>query len=62
MEFVKIFWKNIVQEPFFPKITIFNQIVSEMLAGYAQKTQHTLFQVFLGRPQKKIRRVLYGVF
>ena len=34
MGFVRIFWKNIVQEAYLPKLSISGQIVSEMLAGY----------------------------
>ena len=32
MAFVKIFWKNNVQEAYLPKISIVGQIVSEILA------------------------------
>ena len=38
----------------FQKVSISGQIVSEMLAGYIQKTPHRLFKVFLGVPQKKV--------
>ena len=31
--FVRIFWKNNVQEAYLPKMSISGQIVSEMLAG-----------------------------
>ena len=34
MGFVRIFWKNNVQEAYLPKMSISWQIVSEMLAGY----------------------------
>ena len=43
MGFVKIFWKNNVQEAYLPKMSILEQIVSEMLAGYTQKTQNKPF-------------------
>ena len=33
MGFVRIFWKNNVQEAYLPKMSILGQIVSEMLAG-----------------------------
>ena len=33
MGFVRIFWKNNVQEAYLPKMSISGQIVSEMLAG-----------------------------
>ena len=32
MGFVKIFWKNNVQEAYLPKMSSFGQIVSEILA------------------------------
>ena len=32
MEFVRIFWKNNVQEAYLPKMSISGQIVSEMVA------------------------------
>ena len=34
MGFVRIFWKNTVQEAYLPKMSISGQIVSEKLAGY----------------------------
>ena len=37
MGFVRIFWKNNVQEAHLPKMSISGKIVSEMLAGYTQK-------------------------
>ena len=43
MGFVRIFWKNNVQEAYLPKMSISGQIVSEMLAGYTQKTQYKPF-------------------
>ena len=33
MGFVRIFWKNDVQEAYLPKMSISGQIFSEMLAG-----------------------------
>ena len=42
MGFVRIFWKSNVQEAYLPKMSISGQIVSEMLAGYTQKTPVTL--------------------
>ena len=38
MGFVRIFWKNNVQEAYLPKMSISGQIVSEMLVGYTSKT------------------------
>ena len=43
MGFVRIFWKNNVQEAYLPKMSISGQIVSEMLAGYIQKTLNKPF-------------------
>ena len=40
MGFVRIFWKTNVQEASLPKMSISGQIVSEMLAGYTQKTPY----------------------
>ena len=37
MGFVRIFWKNNVQEAHLPKMSISGKIVFEMLAGYTQK-------------------------
>ena len=43
MGFVKTLWKNNVQEAYSPKMSISAQIVSEMLAGYAQKIPYKPF-------------------
>ena len=43
MGFVRIFWKNNLQEAYLPKMSISRQIVSEMLAGYTQKTPYKPF-------------------
>ena len=43
MGFVRVFWKNNVQKAYLPKVSISGQIVSEMLAGYAQKTPYKPF-------------------
>ena len=43
MGFVRIFWENNVQEAYLPKMSIWGQIVSEMLAGYTQKTPYKPF-------------------
>ena len=45
MGFVRIFWKNIVQEAYryLPKMSILGQIVSEMLASSTQKTPYKPF-------------------
>ena len=62
MGFVRIFWKNNVQEAHLPKMSISGQIVPEMLAGYTQKTPYKPFQFFFGVDPKKIYKGLYGVF
>ena len=49
MGFVRIFWKTNVQEAFLPKMSISGKIVSEMLAGYTQKTPY-----FWGSTQKSL--------
>ena len=43
LEFVRIFWKNNVQKAYLPKMSTSGQIVSEMLAGYSQKTPYKPF-------------------
>ena len=43
MGFVRIFWKNNVQEAYLPKMSISGQIVSEILAGSTQKTPYKPF-------------------
>ena len=43
MGFVRIFWKNNVQEAYLPKMSISEQIVSDTLAGYTQKAPYKPF-------------------
>ena len=43
MGFVRMFWKNNVQEVNLPNMSISGQIVSEMLTGYTQKTPYKPF-------------------
>ena len=43
MGFVRIFWKNNLQEAYLPKMSISRQIASVMLAGYTQKTPYKSF-------------------
>ena len=57
MGFVRIFWKNNVQEAYLPKVSISGQIVSEMFAGYTQKTPYKPFWFFFESTQKKFGRV-----
>ena len=42
MGFVRIFWKNNVQQAYLPKMSILGQIVSETLAGYTQHNWATI--------------------
>ena len=55
MGFVRIFWKNNVQEAYLPKMSISGQIVPEMLAVYTQKTPNP--SIFFSVDPKKFRRV-----
>ena len=43
MGFVKIFWKNNVQDAYLPKISISEQIASEILTFYALMTPYKSF-------------------
>ena len=43
MGFVRIFWKNNVQEAYLPRMSISEQIVSEMLACYTLKSPYKPF-------------------
>ena len=53
MGFVSIFWKNNVQEAYLPKMSIWEQVVSEIVAQLClQNSIQTL-----GVDPKKIRRV-----
>ena len=57
MGFVRIFWKNNVQEANLPKMIISGQIVSEIVAKlYSENSIQTLL-IFFGSTQKKFRRV-----
>ena len=57
MGFVRIFWKNNVQEGYLPKMSISGQIVSEMLASYNSENsiQTLLILGGGGSPQRKKR-------
>ena len=53
MGFVRIFWKNNAQEAYLPKMSIWGQIVSAIVAQLClQNSIQTLLNFFLGRPQK----------
>ena len=43
MGFVRIFWKNNVQEAYLPSMSISGQIEIEMLAGYTHKIPYKPF-------------------
>ena len=54
MGFVRIFWKNNVQEVYLPKMSISRQIVSEIVAQlYSENSIQTLLIFFFGSTQKK---------
>ena len=53
MGFVRIFWKNNVQEAYLPKINISGQIVSEMLAQLCSDNSiQTLLNLFWVDPSQ----------
>ena len=57
MGFVRIFWKNNVQEAYLPKMSIMGQTVSEIVAQlYSENSIQTLL-ISWGVDQKKFRRV-----
>ena len=57
MGFFRIFCKKNVQEAYLPKMSISGQLVSEMLAGYTQKTPYNPSNFLGGSNQKKFTRV-----
>ena len=62
MGFVRIFWKNNVQEAYLPKMNISGQIVSEIVAQLRlENSIQTLLNICEVDPQK-FGRVLYGVW
>ena len=55
MGFVRIFWKNNVQEAYLPKMSIWGQIVSEIVAQLClQNSIQTLLNFFGVDPKKSI--------
>ena len=52
MGFVRIFWKNNLQEAYLPKMSISGQIVSEIIAQLCLENSIQTLLNFLGRPQK----------
>ena len=57
MGFVRIFWKNNVQETYLPKMSIWGQIVSEIVAQLCLQNSIQTLLNFLGVDPKKKRRV-----
>ena len=54
MGFVRIFWKNNVQEAYLPKMSISGQIVSEILAQLCLENSIQTLLNFFGSTQKKL--------
>ena len=55
MGFVRIFWKNNVQEAYMPKMSISGQIVSEIVAQLCLENSIQTLLNFLGRPPEKLQ-------
>ena len=51
MGFVRIFWKNNVQEAYLPKMSISGQIVSEIVAQLSLENSIQTFRNFFGSTQ-----------
>ena len=55
MGFVRIFWKNNVQEAFLPRLSISGQVVPEIIAQLCSENSDTNpSKFFRGRPQKNL--------
>ena len=54
MGFVRIFWKNNVQEAYLPKMSISGQIVSEIVAQLSLENSIQTLLIFFGVDPKKI--------
>ena len=53
MGFVRIFWKDNIQEAYLPKMSIWGQIVSEIVAQlYSENSTQTLLNFFGSTPKK----------
>ena len=60
MGFVRIFWKNNVQEAYLPKMSILGQIVSEIVAQlYPENSIQTLL-ISKGRPKKNLEGFVWN--
>ena len=62
MGFVRIIWKNNVQEAYLPKMSISGQIVSEIIAQLCLENFIQTLLNFFGSTQKKNYKGLYGDF
>ena len=61
MGFVRIFWKNHVQEAYLPKMSISGQIVSEIVAQLClENSIQTLFLIFFGSTPKKLEGFVWS--
>ena len=60
MGFIKIFWKNNVQEAYLPKMSISGQIVCEILAELCTDKSIQILQIFLGRPPKNFEGFVWN--
>ena len=61
MGFVRIFLKNNVQEAYLPKMSIWGQIVSEIVAQLClQNSLQTLLNFFWVDPQKKLEGFVWS--
>ena len=56
MGFVRIFWKNNVQEAYLPKLSISGQIFSEIVAQLCLENS----KIFLGQPKKKLEGFVWS--
>ena len=57
MGFVRIFWKDNVQEAYLPKMSISGQIVSEIVTKLSLENSIQTLLNFFGSTQKKFRRI-----
>ena len=57
MVFVRIYWKNNVQEAYLPEMTILGQIVSEIVA---QLCLENSIQTLQNRPPKKLEEIAWS--
>ena len=60
MGFVRIFWKNNVQEAYLPKMSISGQIVSEVVAQLCLENSTQTLLNFFGSTQKKLEGFVWS--